>query len=361
MPRYASIDVSGTNGGDIVAVTARFSRARLAHLPTPLEPLPRLTELLRGPRLFVKRDDCTGLALGGNKARQLEFYFGDALARGADTIVTTGAVQSNHVRMTAAACRKLGLGCEVQLEDRVRDMPPEYRLSGSPLINRIYGANIHTYPEGEDETAADDALDRIADQARADGKKPYVIHLGPEYPPLGAIGYLDGMREILDQADHADLRIDAMVVPTGSGSTHLGVLAGLGIARRRIPVYGICIRRNARAQKERLATRALRLGELLGRECPAIDKDIIVDDAFLGPGYGKTTPETFEAIFSAARYEGLLTDPIYSGKALAGLMGLVRNGIFANEANVLFLHTGGTPALFGYRSLVDARFSTEGN
>lgn len=340
-----------------ISAISRFPRVRLAHLPTPLEHLHRLTTFLGGPKLFVKRDDCTGLAFGGNKARQLEFYFGDALARGADTIITTGAVQSNHVRVTAAACRKLGLRCEVQLEDRVQDMPPEYHLSGSPLINRIYGANIHTYPEGENETAADNALESIADRIRVNGGMPYIIHLGPENPPLGALGYIDGIREILEQADHAGLRIDAMVIPTGSGSTHLGILAGLEISRRNIPVHGICIRRDAPAQRDRLAVRARRLRELLGDELPRIDDDILVDDSYLGPGYGKTSADTFEAVFAAAGYEGLLTDPIYSGKALAGLMGLVRKGAFPSDANVLFLHTGGTPALFGYRTLLEVGLS----
>ncbi|MDX1514776.1 MAG: D-cysteine desulfhydrase family protein [Gammaproteobacteria bacterium] len=349
-----SDDTTRAGPGGAGAAIAAFPRTRLAHLPTPLEFMPRLTDLLGGPRLYVKRDDCTGLAFGGNKARQLEFYLGDALAKGADTIVTTGAVQSNHVRMTAAACRKLGLGCEVQLEDRVGGMPDEYRTSGSPLLNRIYGATIHTYPEGENEAAADRELESIAGRVRENGGVPYVIHLGPEHPPLGALGYLDAVGEILEQADEAGLRIDAMVVPTGSGSTHLGILAGLRLEGREIPVHGICIRRRAGPQKERLELRARRLAELIGAKRLIEPEDFRLTDAYLGPGYGQTSPEMFEAVFAAARCEGLLVDPIYSGKALAGLMGLVRAGAFPSDANVLFLHTGGTPALFGYRTRLEA-------
>ncbi len=343
----------------IAKLLSRFSRTPLAHLPTPLESMPRLSAFLGGPRLFIKRDDCTGLAMGGNKARQLEFYLGDALAKGADTIITTGAVQSNHVRVTVAACRKLGLGCEVQLEDRVHEMPAEYRQSGSPLLNRIYGAHIHTFPEGEDETAADSALESIADRVRANGGKPYVIHLGPEHPPLGALGYVDAMRESLEQIGSQNIQIDALVVPTGSGLTHLGLLAGLGLARHRLPVYGICVRRDAESQKKRLGFRAAKLAELFDVENVIDAGDIVVTDAYLGPGYGKTTPEMFEATFAAAQCEGLLVDPIYSAKALAGLIGLVRKGEFSSTDNVLFLHTGGTPALFGYRSLFDGALSAE--
>jgi len=172
---------------------------------------------------------------------------------------------------------------------------------------------------------------------------------------------MDAVRETLRQADDADVRIDALVVPTGSGSTHLGILAGLGLAEKNIPVHGICVRRDAAAQRERLALRAARLGELLDIKLLIDASDVIVTDAYLGPGYGKTTPEMFEAVFAAAEHEGLLVDPIYSGKALAGLMGLVRNGVFSNDANVLFLHTGGTPTLFGYRSLFDAALSVKNN
>ena len=163
-----------------------YPRAPLAHTPTPLEPMPNLTRLLNGPKLFVKRDDCTGLALGGNKARQLEFYFGEAQAQKADTVIITGAIQSNFVRQTAAAAAKLGMACEIQLEHRVPTDSPEYERSGNVLLVRLLGARIHYLPEREDEKSADKALDDIAERVRNEGGKPYVIHLSPGYPPLGA-------------------------------------------------------------------------------------------------------------------------------------------------------------------------------
>lgn len=342
-----------TDSDAIARVLNRFARIRVAHTPTPLEKMPRLTQRLGGARLWVKRDDCTGLSMGGNKARQAEFYLGDALEHGADTIITTGAVQSNHVRIIAAACGRLGLKCEVQLEDRVRDMPPEYHLSGSPLLSRLHGAVIHHYPEGENENAADNALESIASRVRAEGGKPYVIHLGPEHPPLGALGYVDAAAELLRQAEDAQFEIDAIVLPSGSASTHLGVLAGLELSGVDIPVHGICVRRDANSQAKRLAFRSEKLSALLDGSVSIAQSKFLLDDSYLGPGYGKTTPEMFEAVSAAASLEGLLLDPIYSGKCFAGLTGLVRSGAFAADANVVFLHTGGVPALFGYTSLFE--------
>lgn len=331
-------------------VLGKFPRVRIAHCPTPLERMPRLSEKLGGPNLWIKRDDCTGLSMGGNKARQLEFYLGDALEQGAGTIITTGSVQSNHVRITAAACGRLGLGCEVQLEDRVRDMLPEYHQSGSPLLSRLHGARVHQYPEGEDEHGADGALEDIAARVRADGGKPYVIHLGAEHPPLGALAYIDATAELLDQAGDAGLKIDAIVLPSGSASTQLGVLAGLELLGADIPVHGICIRRDAKSQAERIALRSQKLSALLHGAVTMSSSRVLLDDAYLGPGYGKTTPEMFEALSAGAALEGLLLDPVYSGKCFAGLMGLVRSGAFTADDNVVFLHTGGVPALFGYAS-----------
>jgi D-cysteine desulfhydrase/L-cysteate sulfo-lyase len=313
--------------------------------------MPRLSESLGGPRLWVKRDDCTGLSMGGNKVRQLEFYLGDALEQGAETIITTGAVQSNHVRVCAAACGRLGLRCEVQLEDRVRDMPPEYHLSGSPLLSRLHGAVVHHYPEGEDEHAADMALENIAARVRSEGGGAYVIHLGPGHAPLGALGYVHAAAELLDQARRARLKIDAIVLPSGSASTHIGILAGLELLGADIPVHGICIRREAGSQAKRVALRSEKLCELLDGKVTMKRSRVLLDDSYLGPGYGKTTPQMFEAVSAGAQLEGLLLDPIYSGKCFAGLMGMVRSGAFAAGANVVFLHTGGVPALFGYASL----------
>ena len=330
-----------------------FPRVSLAHTPTPLEAMPNLTRLLDGPALVVKRDDCTGLAMGGNKVRQLEFYFGEAQAQGADTVIITGAVQSNFVRQTAAAAAKLGMGCEIQLEHRVPATAPEYETSGNVLLCRLLGAGIQTYPEGEDEAGADRELEEIAERIRADGGTPYVIHLSLGYPPLGALGYVVGAGEILDQAAEQGHNIDAILLPSGSANTHAGILVGLRSRKSDIKVIGICVRRNRDLQFQRVLRQARSTAELAG--CPDVvsEDDIHVTDDYLGPGYGQATPGMMEAITLAAREEGLLLDPVYTGKSMAGLIGLVRSGSFTAEQTVLYLHTGGTPALFGYASMFD--------
>lgn len=331
---------------------AEFPRAALAHRPTPLELMPNVSADLRGPEVWVKRDDCTGLGMGGNKARQLEFYCGDALSQGADTVLITGAVQSNYVRATAAAAAKLGMGCEIQLEERVAGMDETYRRSGNVLLNQLFGARLHSYPEGEDEGGADAELEAIAERLRGEGRSPYVIHLSEGHRPLGALGYVEAAGEILDQAAILDIDFDAIVVPTGSGATHAGLLVGLRAAGSKVPVHGVCVRRDAAAQAPRIlrAVRAIE-EELVAGELVA-ESDVVVHDDWLAPGYGHPSESTLEAIRVAARREGLLLDPVYSGKAFAGLLGMARRGDFGSEARVLFVHTGGTPALFGYANLL---------
>ncbi len=332
-----------------------FSRASLAHTPTPLEPMPRISGVLARHQLWVKRDDCTGLGMGGNKARQLEFYLGEALERGADTVLITGAVQSNYVRATAAAAAKLGLGCEIQLEDRVSDMDETYRRSGNVLLDRLFGARLHSYPEGEDEGGADAALETIADRVRQRGREPYVIHLGEGHRPLGALGYVGAAGEILTQAEQQGMSLDAVVVPSGSGATHAGLLVGFAAAGRGdIAVHGICVRRNAEAQHGRIERMVQAVCQELEAPGLAAGAEIRAHDDWLGPGYGRVSDKTLAAIRTAARLEGLLLDPVYSGKAFAGMMGLAGRGSFAGGRRVLFVHTGGTPALFAYRTTLEA-------
>jgi D-cysteine desulfhydrase family pyridoxal phosphate-dependent enzyme len=330
-----------------------FERATLAHRPTALEPMPNISVDLGGPDVWVKRDDCTGLGMGGNKARQLEFYFGDALARGADTVLITGAVQSNYVRATAAAAAKLGMGCEIQLEERVRGMDETYRCSGNVLLDQLFGARLHSYPEGEDETGADAELDAIAERLRSQGKSPYVIYLSEGHQPLGALGYVEAAREILEQAAVLGADFEAIVVPSGSGATHAGLLVGLRAAGSEVPVHGISVRREAKSQAERILRTARTTGEeLLGVADLVNETDVVVHDDWLAPGYGHPSEDTLEAIKIVAQREGLLLDPVYSGKAFAGLVGLVRRGDLRSHASILFIHTGGTPALFGYANLL---------
>ena len=327
---------------------AEFPRIALAHCPTPLESMPNLSRAIGSEALFVKRDDCTGLAMGGNKARQLEFYFGDAIAREASVVLITGAMQSNYVRCTVAAAAKLGLRSVIQLEDRVKGMASDYHRSGNVLLDRLFGAEIHTYPDGEDESGADASLVRLAQELTVQGERPYVVHLSPDHPPLGALGYVEAAEELLNQADDRGIDFRSIVVASGSAQTHAGLLVGLrALGRSEVQVYGVCVRRRANAQRARVLRCAQAVEQLLGLPGVVGSEDVTVTDQHLGAGYGQTTPESREAILMAARQEGLLIDPVYTGKAFAGMLSLARSGAFGGRPAV-FLHTGGTPALFAY-------------
>ncbi len=321
-------------------------RARLGHTPTWLETMPNLEARIGGVRLYVKRDDCTGLALGGNKVRQLEFYLGEAQAEGADTILITGAVQSNFVRLASAAARKLGMDCHIQLEERVPKTDQAYRNSGNVLLDRILGATIHSYSEGEDEAGADRRLGEIAAELESRGRRPYIIHLAPGHTPLGALGYVVAAQEILTQMEEKDLSFDEIVIPSGSGNTHAGMLFGLRALGCPVRVTGICVRREAAAQRPRILSRCEEIGELLGVQSVVGDADIILNDAFLAPGYGQLNEATVRAFEIAAECEGLILDPVYTGKTMAGFLDRARTG--GEGRSLLFVHTGGTPSTFGY-------------
>ena len=325
---------------------ASIPRQRLFAGTTALESMPNLSAHCGGARLFVKRDDCTSLAFGGNKVRQLEFYFGDACANNADTILITGAVQSNFVRMVAAGASKLGLSCHIQLEDRVTSDDPQYQTSGNIFLDKILGATLHSYPEGEDESGADDQLEAIASELRANGAKPYVIHLAPGHAPLGSLGYVVAAQELLTQINASGLTVDAIFVASGSGATHSGLLFGLRALGSAIPVRGVCVRRDAASQKARILDTCRKISELL--ECPSrvSDADISLTDSFLAPGYGIPNPSTMSAIIHCAQTEGLLLDPVYTGKAMAEVLRAAGSG--DENSNYVFVHTGGTPALFAY-------------
>jgi len=327
---------------------SEFPRVPIAHRPTPLESMPNLTHLLEGPELFVKRDDCTGLATGGNKARQMEFYFGEAIEQEATAILVTGAVQSNFVRSVAAAAAKFGLRCEVQLEDRVPGMGASYGTSGNVLLDRLFGARLHYYPVGEDEGGADRALDELAARLRNEGARPYVIHLSEDYPPLGALGYVDAAEELLGQLETMGIPRATIVVASGSAATQAGLLVGLrALGHADIHVKGICVRRGQEAQFARVVRVCRNTEKLLKSDSVVPEDDISVTDSFLGPAYGLVTEETADAILVGAREEALILDPVYTGKAFAGFLDFVRRGEVGAEAAV-FLHTGGIPALFAY-------------
>ena len=321
-------------------------RMRLGHAPTPIESMANLAADIGDISLFVKRDDCTGLAFGGNKVRQLEFYMGEAQAAAADTILITGAVQSNFVRLATAAARAAGMECHIQLEERVVRDDPLYRNSGNVLLDKILGATLHTYAEGEDEAGADRRLDEIATELQRGGRRPYVIHLAAGHKPLGALGYVVAARELLTQMQDQDLTFDEIVVPSGSGATHAGLLLGLRALGSSIPVHGICVRRPAAAQHKRIASRCREIAALLGIACPVVDADIHLNDTCLAPGYGCLNEATRSAIVRTARTEALFLDPVYSGKAMAGF--LQRAERAEPGRSMLFLHTGGTPTIFAY-------------
>ena len=330
----------------------QFPRVELGHVPTPLERLPRLSEMY-GVRLHVKRDDCTGLALGGNKVRQLEFYLGDALAKNCDTILSTGAVQSNYMRLLAAAASKLGLECHIQVEHRVDNPSMEYQCSGNRLLTGLLGSTVHDYHGGQDEKGADRAVHLIADRLKNQGRRPYVIPLAPTRAPRGALGYAMAAGELIRQTDDLGLSPDLVVVGSGSGLTHAGLLFGLRLHGSRLPVLGACVRRNRELQAPRVLDHCSHLSAMMNIPKLVKKTDVWVDDHALAPGYGQASRIVTYAVHLAATREGLLTDPVYSGKALGCLLHRVQTGKLAGYKEIIFIHTGGTPALFAYRTDVE--------
>ncbi len=335
---------------------SKLPRARLISGQTLLSGLPNLGQIYQGEvKLFAKRDDCTDLAFGGNKVRQLEFYLGEAQAQNADTILITGAVQSNFVRLAAAGARKLAMDCHIQLEERVAKDDPYYRTSGNVLLDKLLGATLHSYPDGEDEAGADRNLGKIAEDLSAKGHKPYIIPLSPGHAPLGALGYVVCAEELLQQQIDADLKIDEIVVASGSGNTHAGLLFGLRALGSSIPVKGICVRRSVDEQSPRINNRCREIAELLEIDNPVSEDDIEVDDTFLAPGYGAASDDVMQAILVAARTEALMLDPTYTGKSMAGFM--ARASQAEEGSTLVYIHTGGTPAIFAYEPALERAFT----
>jgi L-cysteate sulfo-lyase len=323
---------------------SRHPRVSLAHLPTPLEFLPRLTRHLGGPNIYVKRDDCTGLGTGGNKTRKLEFLMADALQQSATTVITQGAVQSNHARQTAAAAAKLGLACELVFEKRIEGASDPYLHSGNVLLDRIFGARVREVAKGSDMTAE---LDAVADEVRKSGKTPYVIPGGGSNP-TGALGYVDCALELVSQANRQGLVIDHVVHATGSAGTQAGLAVGLKAIHTGIPLLGIGVGADRKAQEQKVFELATKTAKFTGAEDVVKREDIVCNCDYVGPGYGVPTEAMNAAVLLAARLEGLLFDPVYTGKALAGMIDLVRNGWFDGAENIVFIHTGGSAGLFAY-------------
>ncbi|NNU81983.1 D-cysteine desulfhydrase [Halovulum dunhuangense] len=327
-----------------------FPRVSLAHLPTPLEPMDRLSAHLGGPRIWVKRDDCTGLSGGGNKTRKLEYLMADAQAQGADCVITQGATQSNHARQTAAAAARLGLGCHILLEDRTGYTDPDYTDNGNVLLDRIHGATVDRRPGGADMAAE---METLADTLRAKGRRPYVIPGGGSNP-VGALGYVNCALELLTQAEDMGLKIDALVHATGSSGTQAGLVAGLAAVESDLDLLGIGVRAPREKQEQMVYDLACRTMDHLGAGFTVARERVRANCDHVGPGYGLPTEGMKDAVRLLARLEGLLFDPVYSGKGLAGLIDLVGRGDFADCKNIVFLHTGGSAALFGYADLFSA-------
>ncbi len=323
---------------------SRFPRRRYTDGFTPIEKMSRLSAVVGGPTLYIKRDDLLGLAAGGNKTRKLEFLVADALDKGADTLVTCGAVQSNHCRLTLAAAVKEGLKCFLVLEERV---PGSYRddASGNNLLYRLLGVDgVKVVPGGSDMTKE---MELAAEELRGKGRKPYVIPGGGSNP-IGATGYVACAQEIVAQSFELGIRIDRIVVASGSSGTHAGLVTGLFGTNASIPVVGINVSRPKEPQEELVYGLVERTAAHLGvRESVPRDQVLCFGD-YVGPGYSRPTPEMGEAVRTLARIEGILLDPVYTGKTMAGLLDLARKGFFRKEENVLFVHTGGSPALYAY-------------
>ena len=307
-------------------------RIVLAHLPTPIEPLPRLTKLLQGPQFFIKRDDLTGLGLGGNKTRKLEYLAADALAQGCRTLITTGAVQSNHCRQVAAAAARLGLGSILVLAGE----DPGSR-QGNLLLDELSGAKLIFVPKEE----RDQRLQQAFTQAEENGMQPYIIPYGGSNP-IGVQGYIQAMQELQDQ----NLQPDWIVLASSSGGTQAGLLLGAKQISFSGRILGISVDKPADELTQTIMALANQTAAWLGIDKKIESEDVLVNDAYCRAGYGILQPVETEAIRLFARTEGILLDPVYTGRAAAGLIDLIRKGFFSPDETVLFWHTGGIPALF---------------
>ncbi len=310
-----------------------ISRLNLAHLPTPIETLPRLSDILGGPRLSIKRDDQTGLAFGGNKTRKLEFLIAEARDQGAKTLISGGALQSNHCRQTAAAAARLGFECILVLTG---DKPE--RPSANLLLDQLFGAQIVYVTDRKDR---DRVLQQTFDRAAEEGMKPYLVPYGGS-SPTGALGYAFAVKELMEQDVHADW----IVFATSSGGTHAGLVLGQRVFGYKGKVLGISIDESEEWLRSHVSELASLASEKLGERIEFIPAEILANADYCKAGYGVLTEVEREAIHLFAKHEGFLLDPVYTGRAAAGMIDLIRKGFFKKDETVLFLHTGGQPALF---------------
>ena len=323
---------------------AQFPRRRYTEGQTPIEKLSRLSDELGGPAIYMKRDDLLGLAGGGNKTRKLEFLVADALVNGADTLITCGAVQSNHCRLTLAAAVKEGLKCRLVLEERVADSyNPD--AGGNNFLFQLLGVEkIKVVPGGSDMMQE---MQQVADEVESSGRKPYIIPGGGSNP-IGATGYVACAEEILNQMFEKSLKIDRVVCASGSSGTHAGLITGFYGNNSNLPVIGINVRWKKDIQEELVYDLVEQTAAHVGVSYPIPRDAVLCFGDYVGPGYSLPTSQMAEAVRLLARLEGILMDPVYTGKAMAGFIDLIRKGFFRNEENILFVHTGGSPALYAY-------------
>jgi len=326
---------------------SKFPRRRYTQGATPIEELARLSEHLGGPQVYIKRDDLLGLAGGGNKTRKLEFVVADALEKGADTLITCGAVQSNHCRLTLAAAIREGMKCRLVLEERV---PNSYDpgASGNNFLYRLMGVErIEVVPGGTDMM---EAMEKVAEEVKAAGGHPYIIPGGASNP-IGATGYASCALEIVSQSFELGLDFDAVICASGSGGTHSGLLAGLVGMTSDIAVIGISVRRKKEEQEAMIYELTQKTCRHLGIQQTVRRDAVTCFDEYVGPGYSLPTEQMVEAVKMLAEMEGILLDPVYTGKTMAGLVDLIRKKHFKREEKLLFLHTGGAPALYANQDL----------
>ncbi|MFK8013689.1 MAG: D-cysteine desulfhydrase [Marinicellaceae bacterium] len=318
-------------------------KVKIAHLPTQLEFLNNMSKFL-GCNLYIKRDDCTGLAGGGNKVRKLEYLLADAQNHGADTLITIGGLQSNHARQTAAVASKYTMDCELVLEHVFGTPKINYCTSGNILLNRLFGAKIHQLEINEDSNAyAQSLIQKLID----DGKKPYFIPVGGSNV-IGSMGYVDCAYELLKQIKQQNLQIDQIVLATGSAGTQAGLLAGLIAAESNLSVLGICVSKNTQEQNALVESLLRKILKFMHLNPNLANGRVFCNGNYFGSGYGISNDSMISAVKNCAQLEGLLLDPVYTGKAMAGLVDLCHKNIIPKNSNQIFLHTGGSPALFAY-------------
>ena len=319
----------------------KFERIKLGHFPTPIEHLKNVSQHLDGPNIFIKRDDCTGLATGGNKTRKLEFLIPDAITNKAELIVTVGAIQSNHARQTAAACSLKGLKCLIILEQRLKDPPDAYMNSGNVFLNKLLGAEVMLCPKDQDIL---EYSTKVVEDIKSKGTNVYFIPGGGSNS-IGALGYVECFKEILEK--NSKYNFTHIVHATGSSGTQAGLLAGKKYFQSQLQIIGISVRYEKKIQEEKVYNEAKKVCEKL--KCDVLDKsEVVAYDDYIGSGYGEPTDRMIEATNLLAKKEAILLDPVYSGKGFAGLIGLIRQKKFTKEDNILFIHTGGAVSLSAY-------------